>query len=94
MTCDDKGDPNGGIQCGQDAVSDKVVAVVSSLSLVGTGITALEKAKIPYIAPSSTSALDGVSPMPPFPCSRVGLPFRMASRRRVWSIPAASRSAR
>ena len=62
-TCDMKNDPNAATACGNQAVSDGVVAVVSPVSANGAQYyPALEKAQIPVVGDVPASAADFTSP--------------------------------
>lgn len=64
LTCNDKNDPDEAEKCAQQAVADKVVAVVGSYSLAGDRyMPILEKAGIPYIGGTGVSAAEFSSPM-------------------------------
>ena len=61
--CDLKNDPNAATACGNQAVSDGVVAVVSPVSANGAQYyPALEKAQIPVVGDVPASAADFTSP--------------------------------
>lgn len=62
--CNEKGEPDEAEKCAQQAVADKVVAVVGSYSLAGDRyMPILEKAGIPYIGGTGVSAPEFSSPL-------------------------------
>jgi len=64
ITCDDQGNPNNDANCGREAVSDGVVAVVGGLSVYDDQfIPPLQAANIPYIASSDIEPSDHTSPV-------------------------------
>lgn len=65
ITCDERGDPNQAANCARQAVSEQVVAVVGSFSLVGDSIVPiLEEAKIAWFGLiSANTALELTSPI-------------------------------
>jgi ABC-type branched-subunit amino acid transport system substrate-binding protein len=64
LTCNDQGDPNVAGKCAREAVSERVVAVIGSLTLFGGNITPLlEAAKIPYIGQIPLVPADYNSPI-------------------------------
>lgn len=64
LYCNDKNDPNLATKCAQQAVTEKVVALVGSASfnMSTTVIPMMEKAKIPVINPQLFGPLEGTSP--------------------------------
>jgi len=64
ITCNEKGDPDEAEKCAQQAVADKVVAVVGSYSLAGDRyMPILEKAGIPYLGGTGVSAAEFSNPL-------------------------------
>ncbi|WP_189325465.1 ABC transporter substrate-binding protein [Streptomyces flaveus] len=64
ITCNEKNDPDEAENCAQQAVSEKVVAVVGSYSLAGDRyMPILEKAGIPYIGGTGVSAAEFSNPL-------------------------------
>ncbi|MGW0580592.1 ABC transporter substrate-binding protein, partial [Streptomyces sp. NPDC002920] len=64
LTCNEKNDPDEAEKCAQQAVADKVVAVVGSYSLAGDRyMPILEKAGIPYLGGTGVSAAEFSSPL-------------------------------
>ncbi|NGO12474.1 ABC transporter substrate-binding protein [Streptomyces sp. HC44] len=64
LTCNEKNDPDEAENCAQQAVSEKVVAVVGSYSLAGDRyMPILEKAGIPYIGGTGVSAAEFSNPL-------------------------------
>ena len=64
ITCNEKGDPNEAERCAQQAVSEKVVAVVGSYSLAGDRyMPILQKAGIPYLGGTGVSAAEFSNPL-------------------------------
>jgi ABC-type branched-subunit amino acid transport system substrate-binding protein len=64
LTCNEKNEPDEAEKCAQQAVAEKVVAVVGSYSLAGDRyMPILEKAGIPYIGGTGVSAAEFSSPM-------------------------------
>ncbi|MFI1034750.1 ABC transporter substrate-binding protein [Streptomyces sp. NPDC020951] len=64
ITCNDKNDPDEAEKCAQQAVAEKVVAVVGSYSLAGDRyMPILEKAGIPYIGGTGVSAAEFSNPL-------------------------------
>ncbi|MER5182411.1 ABC transporter substrate-binding protein [Streptomyces sp. NPDC002896] len=64
ITCNDKNDPDEAEKCAQQAVADKVVAVVGSYSLAGDRyMPILQKAGIPYIGGTGVSAAEFSNPL-------------------------------
>ena len=64
ISCDDQGNPNNDANCGREAVSDGVVAVVGGLSVYDNQfIPPLQAANIPYIASSDIEPDDHTSPV-------------------------------
>ncbi|MEE1762796.1 MULTISPECIES: ABC transporter substrate-binding protein [unclassified Streptomyces] len=64
ITCNEKNDPDEAEKCAQQAVAEKVVAVVGSYSLAGDRyMPILEKAGIPYIGGTGVSAAEFSNPL-------------------------------
>ncbi|MGY1503481.1 ABC transporter substrate-binding protein [Streptomyces sp. QTS52] len=64
LTCNEKGDPNEAEKCAQQAVAEKVVAVVGSYSLAGDRyMPILQKAGIPYLGGTGVSAAEFSNPL-------------------------------
>ena len=64
ISCDDQGNPNNDANCGREAVSDGVVAVVGGLSVYDDQfIPPLQAANIPYIGSSDIEPADHTSPV-------------------------------
>ncbi|MER5428057.1 ABC transporter substrate-binding protein [Streptomyces sp. NPDC002588] len=64
VTCNEKNDPDEAEKCAQQAVAEKVVAVVGSYSLAGDRyMPILEKAGIPYLGGTGVSAAEFSSPL-------------------------------
>ncbi|MFF7275013.1 ABC transporter substrate-binding protein [Streptomyces griseorubiginosus] len=64
LTCNEKNDPDEAEKCAQQAVADKVVAVVGSYSLAGDRyMPILQKAGIPYIGGTGVSAAEFSNPL-------------------------------
>ncbi|MFG2372015.1 ABC transporter substrate-binding protein [Streptomyces sp. NPDC048504] len=62
--CNEKGDPDEAEKCAQQAVADKVAAVVGSYSLAGDRyMPILQKAGIPYIGGTGVSAAEFSNPL-------------------------------
>ncbi|UXX91460.1 ABC transporter substrate-binding protein [Streptomyces sp. AD2-2] len=62
--CNEKGDPDEAEKCAQQAVADKVAAVVGSYSLAGDRyMPVLQKAGIPYIGGTGVSAAEFSNPL-------------------------------
>lgn len=49
--CETRGDPNTAVQCAQEAVTDRLPAVVGAFDLVGNHFSVLDAAGVPSIAP-------------------------------------------
>ncbi|SHH59883.1 ABC transporter substrate-binding protein [Streptomyces sp. 3214.6] len=64
LTCNEKNDPDEAEKCAQQAVAEKVVAVVGSYSLAGDRyMPILQKAGIPYIGGTGVSAAEFSNPL-------------------------------
>ena len=64
LTCNEKNDPAEAEKCAQQAVAEKVVAVVGSYSLAGDRyMPILEKAGIPYLGGTGVSAAEFSNPL-------------------------------
>ncbi|MEU6139550.1 ABC transporter substrate-binding protein [Streptomyces sp. NPDC047081] len=64
LTCNEKNDPDEAEKCAQQAVAEKVVAVVGSYSLAGDRyMPVLQKAGIPYIGGTGVSAAEFSNPL-------------------------------
>ncbi|MBG0857113.1 ABC transporter substrate-binding protein [Streptomyces spinoverrucosus] len=64
LTCNEKNDPAEAEKCAQQAVAEKVVAVVGSYSLAGDRyMPILQKAGIPYIGGTGVSAAEFSNPL-------------------------------
>ncbi|MFF3371598.1 ABC transporter substrate-binding protein [Streptomyces sp. NPDC002680] len=64
LTCNEKNDPDEAEKCAQQAVAEKVVAVVGSYSLAGDRyMPILEKAGIPYLGGTGVSAAEFSNPL-------------------------------
>ena len=64
LTCNEKNDPNEAEKCAQQAVAEKVVAVVGSYSLAGDRyMPILQKAGIPYLGGTGVSAAEFSNPL-------------------------------
>ncbi|MEU1180755.1 ABC transporter substrate-binding protein [Streptomyces sp. NPDC005820] len=64
LTCNEKNDPDEAEKCAQQAVADKVVAVVGSYSLAGDRyMPILQKAGIPYLGGTGVSAAEFSNPL-------------------------------
>ncbi|MGW4985221.1 ABC transporter substrate-binding protein [Streptomyces mirabilis] len=64
ITCNEKNDPDEAEKCAQQAVAEKVVAVVGSYSLAGDRyMPILQKAGIPYIGGTGVSAAEFSNPL-------------------------------
>lgn len=64
LTCNEKGNPDEAEKCAQQAVAEKVVAVVGSYSLAGDRyMPVLQKAGIPYIGGTGVSAAEFSNPL-------------------------------
>ncbi|MEU1166608.1 ABC transporter substrate-binding protein, partial [Streptomyces sp. NPDC005921] len=64
ITCNAKNDPDEAEKCAQQAVADKVVAVVGSYSLAGDRyMPILQKAGIPYLGGTGVSAAEFSNPL-------------------------------
>lgn len=64
ITCNEKNDPDEAEKCAQQAVADKVVAVVGSYSLAGDRyMPILQKAGIPYLGGTGVSAAEFSNPL-------------------------------
>ncbi|MFE7841526.1 ABC transporter substrate-binding protein [Streptomyces sp. NPDC057474] len=64
LTCNEKNDPDEAEKCAQQAVAEKVIAVVGSYSLAGDRyMPILEKAGIPYIGGTGVSAAEFSNPL-------------------------------
>jgi ABC-type branched-subunit amino acid transport system substrate-binding protein len=62
ITCDDQGSANGATACGQQAVQEKVLAVVGQFTLFGDAFVGLtDEAGIPLILNTATSQLEVTS---------------------------------
>jgi ABC-type branched-subunit amino acid transport system substrate-binding protein len=63
QVCDSNLDPNKETACFQQAVTNKVAAVVGSFLLFGTGMKLLERAGIPFIGGNGTTPAEFQSPV-------------------------------
>jgi ABC-type branched-subunit amino acid transport system substrate-binding protein len=64
LTCNEKNDPDEAEKCAQQAVAEKVVAVVGSYSLAGDRyMPILQKAGIPYLGGTGVSAAEFSNPL-------------------------------
>ncbi|MFF0044682.1 ABC transporter substrate-binding protein, partial [Streptomyces mirabilis] len=64
LTCNEKNDPDEAEKCAQQAVSEKVAAVVGSYSLAGDRyMPILQKAGIPYLGGTGVSAAEFSNPL-------------------------------